>query len=113
MTDDKFKQISKYALILSISYLLEFALNQYLKQSNIDFGTRTNEILVSTAPFILTLLLNIITAIIVYQDIVNKNLRTKYVILATVLYRPIGVVVFLLYSIYSNGTVDRGLTNQE
>lgn len=101
MTDSKFKLISKYALILSISYLFEFAFNRYIRQLNLDPETRTNEILISTVPYMLTFLLNIITAIIVYRDIVNKNIRTEYAILATVLYRPLGVVVFLLYSIIS------------
>ncbi len=113
MTDDKFKQISKYALILSITYLFEFVFNRYVKQFNLDPEKRINETLISTAPYILTFLLNIITAIIVYRDIVTKSIRTKYVILATVLYRPIGVVVFLLYSIIPNGTADGELKNEE
>jgi hypothetical protein len=103
MRDDKFKQVSKYALILSITYLFEFVFNRYVRHFNLDPERRINEILLSNAPYLLTLLLNIITAIIVYRDIVTKGIRTKYVIVATVLYRPIGVVVFLLYSIIPTG----------
>lgn len=102
MTDRNLKLISKYALLLSISYILEFAFNRYIRSFNPDFVTKTEPILVSTAPYILTLLFNIITSIIVYKDKVIHGIRTKYVILATVLYRPIGVVAFLLYSIYDN-----------
>jgi Na+/phosphate symporter len=113
MTDRNFKLISKYALLLSISYLLEFAFNRYVRSFNTDLVTRTNQILVSTAPYMLTLLLNIITSIIVYRDKVTQNIKTKYVILATVLYRPIGVVAFLLYSIYDKGTEDERQINRE
>jgi Na+/phosphate symporter len=113
MIDRNFKLISKYALLLSISYLLEFAFNRYVINFNVDQVTSTNQILVSTAPYMLILLLNIITSIIVYRDKVTQNVKTKYVILATVLYRPIGVVAFLLYSIYSKGTEDERQVNRE
>lgn len=102
MTDRNLKLISKYALLLSISYILEFVFNRYIRSFNADFVTKTEPILVSAAPYILTLLFNLITSIIVYKDKVIYGIRTKYVILATVLYRPIGVVAFLLYSIYDN-----------
>lgn len=113
MTDRNFRLISKYALLLSISYLLEFAFNRYMRSFNTDLGTRTSQLLVSTAPYMLTLLLNIITSLIVHRDKVAKNIMTKYVILATVLYRPIGVVAFLLYSIYDKGTEDDRQLNRE
>jgi hypothetical protein len=113
MTDGKFKLISKYALLLSISYIVEFALSRYyLGSVNTDLLSRTNQFLILAAPTILTLLFNIIVAAIVHRDKETQNLKTKYVILATVLYRPIGVVAFLLYSIYNNWTEDEGQTNK-
>ena len=112
MTHRNLKLISKYALLLSISYLLEFAFNKYVRSFNIDLVTRTNQILVSIAPYMLTLLFNIIGSIIVYRDKVTQDIKTRYVVLATVLYRPIGVVAFLLYSIYDKGTEDEGQTNE-
>jgi len=114
MTDRNFKLIGKYALLLSISYLLELAFNRYMRSFNTDLVARTNQILVSAAPHILTLLLlNLITSIIVYRDKLSQNIKTKYVILATVLYRPIGVVAFLLYSIYENGSEDERQMKRE
>lgn len=104
MTDRNFKLISKYALLLSISYLLEVTFNKYVRSFDIDLVTRTRQTLFSTAPYLLTFLFNIITSLIVYRDKTAQNIKTKYVILATVLYRPIGVVAFLLYSIYDTGT---------
>ncbi|HCM76224.1 MAG TPA: hypothetical protein DIS90_07570 [Cytophagales bacterium] len=110
MTDTNFKLISKYALLLSISYILEFAFNRYVRSFNAELVTETNQILISTATYILTFFLNIVTSIIVYRDIVTQNIKTRYVVLATVLYRPIGVVAFLLYSIYDKGNADEGQT---
>ena len=104
MTDSNFKLISKYALLLSICYLLEFAFNRYLRSSHADLVPRIDPFLVSATPYFLTLLLNVITVIIVYRDKVTNHTRTKYVILATVLYRPVGVVAFLLYSIYDKAS---------
>jgi hypothetical protein len=104
MADKNFKLISKYALLLAVSYLLEFALDQYLMRVDSDDLTGTETILISAAKPVLTLLLNIVFAAIVYRDKVAQNIKTRYVILATVLYRPIGVVAFLLFSIYGKGT---------
>ena len=112
MTDRNFRLISKYALLLAISYLLEYAFNRYVKNFNTDLVTRTNQILVSTSPYIFALLLNIVTSIIVYRDKLTLNIKTKYVIIATTLYRPIGVVAFLLFSIYDKGTGEGQLNNE-
>lgn len=113
MTDQNFKLISKYALLLSISYLLEIALNRYVKGINTELVTRANQMLISSTPYFFTLLLNVVTAIIVYRDKVAQNIKTKYVIIATTLYRPIGVVAFLLYSIYDKGTFNQRHVSEE
>ncbi len=44
-------------------------------------------------------LLNAITAVFVFSDSKKENLECKYSILLTVFYRPIGIVLFLLYVI--------------
>lgn len=103
MTDRNFKLISKYALLLTVLYIIEFAFNRYVRSFSAELASKTDQVLVSTTPYILALLLNIVASIIVYQDKVAQNIKTKYVILATVLYRPIGIVAFLLYSIYDKG----------
>ena len=97
MIDKNFKLISKYALLLSAFYILEFALNWYVNTFDVELVTRPNQILLS---YMLTFVLNIVTALIVYRDKIKRNTKTRYVILATTLYRPIGVVAFILYSIY-------------
>ena len=102
MTERNFKLISKYALLLSVSYVMEYAFNRYVRSFNTDLVTRTNQMLISITPFILILILNLITSLVVYRDKVTNNIKTKYVILATMLYRPIGVVAFILFSIYDS-----------
>ncbi|CAN5401695.1 hypothetical protein BH10BAC4_BH10BAC4_08740 [soil metagenome] len=68
MTDGNFKLISKYALLLSISYLLEYTVNRYVKTLDTDTITMANRILILNSPVAFTLLLNIITSMIVYGD---------------------------------------------
>lgn len=53
-------------------------------------------------PSLLWFALNIITVFIIQQDKNRLNIETRYVYIATILYRPIGVVTFLLYSIKSS-----------
>jgi hypothetical protein len=113
LTERNFTLISRCALLLSISYLLEFAFNGYVRSLDMGLLTRANQNLVSIAPYLMTLLLNILTAIIVYKDKVSQKIWTKYVILAAILYRPIGVVAFLLYSIYDNRTGHESDLNQK
>ena len=109
MTDRNFRLISKYALLLSISYLIELALTRYINQLDLELVAMENRSLISTAPVVFTFILNIITSLIVFRDKVAKRIETKYVIVATILYRPIGVVAFLLYSIYGNESADTNI----
>lgn len=104
MAERNFKLISKYALLLSILYLIEFVGWKYFSSINSEVLSRAEQGLVSTAPYTLTLLLNIIAAIFAYRDKVAQSIKTRYVILATVLYRPLGVVAFLLFALYSTAT---------
>lgn len=108
MTSRNLKLISKYALLLSLLYIIEYVTFQYLRDIKGDDLMPDEVILVSIAPTIVVLILNIITSIVVFRDKVKHKIETRYVILATVIYRPVGVIAFLLYSIYediSDGTV--------
>jgi hypothetical protein len=100
MTDRNARLIAKYALILSISYLIELALRRYINQMDLELVTMEQRGLISAVPVIFTFVLNIITSFLVFKDKVTNKIRTKYVIAATILYRPVGVVAFLIYSIY-------------
>jgi hypothetical protein len=113
MTDRNLRLTGKYALLLSISYLLELALRRYISQIDFELVTMEQRGLISTAPVIFTFALNIITSFIVFRDRVINRIETKYVIVATILYRPVGVVAFLIYSIYNTDTRDAARTDIE
>ena len=113
MTDRNFRLIAKYALILSISYLIEIALRKYINQLDLELVTMEQRGLISAAPVIFTFVLNIITSFLVFRDKVSKKIETKYVIAATILYRPVGVVAFLIYSIYGADAREHNQTSSE
>lgn len=104
MIDDDFKLISKYALLLSASYLIEVAINKYVGSFDTKQMSYNESILIAEVPLLLTILFNIIISVIVYRDKMKLKIETPYVILATVIYRPVGVVAFLLYSIFNHRT---------
>lgn len=102
MTEKYAKLISKYALILAGFYAAEFAFRKYVGSIAFSDSPATNALLATYIPFILTLLLNLITVLIINQDRKNLNISTKYVFIATIIYRPIGVFSFLLFSAYND-----------
>lgn len=103
--------IGKYAVLLSISYLIEFAFARYIKQIDFEHVSMSDRGLIYATPLVLSFALNIITTFFVYRDKVTKKIETKYVIAATLLYRPVGVVAFLLYAIYGKYIGDITQTN--
>lgn len=98
MTKDYSRLIGKYALLLGAFALLEYVVRQYLRGKNLEFGDF--QVLRATIPTGLTLLLNIITALLVSADRNRIGVKTNYVTLVTILYRPIGVCAFLLFVIF-------------
>jgi hypothetical protein len=94
-----FRLIGKYALLLSIIYAFET-----IMWSVINMQPYFDELL-STAyvyyyvSYTVSIFFNIIIAVIINRDITGLKLKTSYVMLATLLFRPIGVCAFLLYAI--------------
>jgi hypothetical protein len=113
MTNRNLKLISKHAVLLSISYVIELVLRRYVNQMDLEFVTMEERGLISAAPLIFTFILNIISAVIVFRDKVTNKIQTKYVIVSTILYRPVGVVAFLLFSIYERDIEGAPQTNIE
>lgn len=97
MKDQYFELIAKYALLLTAFFILSFVFARTIiaipLTDNVadTFQNRT------TLPHIFNLLLNLITVFVIGRDIKKLNLKTKYVLLSTVVYRPLGVVAFLLF----------------
>lgn len=100
MDDRYFRFIGKYALLLSLMYGIEFVFWRYMDQRELTTDTLTDRLLTMTIPVALALVLNIVLTIIVTRDIRVLNLNTRYVTLATLIYRPVGVCAFLLYLLF-------------
>lgn len=99
MNNMAIKTIGKYALLLCIFYGLEFIIGYFLKNAiNENRNIETNSYLMG-ANMILIYLLNIITAIIVNIDKNKMQIRGKFSVLLTIIYRPLGIVLFLIYLI--------------
>jgi adenylate kinase family enzyme len=97
MKDKLFGLITKYSLLLSAFYILSFAFSRTIIQFEFSDETLSNAGLRQTAPLAFTILLNLITAYIVGRDIKKHSVKTKYVTLATIVYRPLGVFAFLFF----------------
>lgn len=98
MINSQFRQLLiKYTLLLSIFYFLSFLLKKVMIELESDDAAGDYIFSRSMGAFFLEVLINVLTAYIIGLDIKKFQIRTKYVILATLLYRPIGVVSFLLF----------------
>jgi putative Mn2+ efflux pump MntP len=99
MNNTTIKTIAKYALLLCIFYGLEFIIEYFLKK---EFGknqTMEKNTLLMGLNLALVYLFNITTAIIVNIDKKKMQIESKFSVLLTVIYRPLGVVLFLIYLI--------------
>jgi|GEM_PF-4981883 len=100
---DKHKIITKYALLLIIFYTIQFGVDHLIQLLPAYDEYDKFETIKKYLIFIgLTLVLNLITALIVSRDIKKYKLKIKYLILCTILFRILGVSLFLI-----------GIMNQE
>lgn len=97
MKDQHFKLITKYALLLSVFYIISYAFSRLTIELELTSDRMDNAIYRQTGPLVFSLILNLITAYIVGQDIKKYKVKTKYVTFATIVYRPLGVFSFLLF----------------
>ncbi len=103
------KMIGKYALLLALFFAFERAFDfllDELRPTIFGDGIYTSSTMYLLIPTALWFVLNIITAFIIQQDKARLNIETKYVYIATILYRPIGVVAFLLYAIKTSNEIE-------
>ncbi len=97
MKDSLSKMTGKYALILSVLYILSYSFNCIINELDHNDESLSNAIVWSSTPWIFDFSLNILTAVLLRIDIKKFGVYTKYVTLATILYRPVGVFAFLLF----------------
>lgn len=94
-----YKYIVKYSLILAACYLVTYIANlslQYMEIPDVDSSMQS---LIFSIPNFLAMFFNLVIALIVNRDIRKLNLQAKYVVVATLFFRPVGVCAFLLYLI--------------
>ena len=99
MNNITLKTIAKYALLLSIFYGTKILLQQLIRHYTGSISDDKLKGILMTMPFAIMFLLNIITAFEIYKDIKKLKVNAKYSILLTIFFRPIGVLLFLLYVI--------------
>ncbi|WP_321308694.1 hypothetical protein [Marinifilum fragile] len=99
MENRAIKLIGKYALLLCILSGIQILTNHLVSQLIKDSMGTEFETYLLVASNLFPFLLNAITAVFVFSDSKKENLECKYSILLTVFYRPIGIVLFLLYVI--------------
>ena len=101
------KIIAKYALILIVLYLIQyifyFSFPYYLEKQAIDITN--NKWLSSKIYFGVGILFNLITAIIVDSDIRRLQFKTRYITVMTLVWRPLGICLFLI-SLINNSRDD-------
>jgi hypothetical protein len=103
MVHRSFRLIGKYALLLSLLYGLETLFWKFLYTGILAFlDSFSTTVLSSALPVALSFVFNVIIMLVINRDIRKLGIRTRYVIVSTLLFRQIGVCAFLLYAIYDD-----------
>jgi hypothetical protein len=98
-----FGLITKYALLLSALHFLIIAFNRIIFELEFsDEAMQTRLVRQGAAPLAFNFILNLITAYVVRLDIKKHQVKTSYVMLTTIVYRPLGVFTFLLFLFLQN-----------
>ena len=109
MNNEVIKVIGKYALLLSVFYIIDIALGHYIAYLTKDMDNYELKSMWLGIPAVTRYVLNIITAVVIASDKKKLNIKEKYSVLLTIFYRPIGVVLFLIYLI--NKGLERSSTH--
>ena len=97
-----FTLISKYALILAGLYFLDNVYSIVLQEFRPGYDSLEFAPWWPIINFTFDVLLNIVTVLFLSQDIREHKVKTKYVIVTTILFRPVGVFIFLLFLFYQD-----------
>src|SRR5687768_1266671 len=92
--------IGKYALILAAFSIVTTVPQYLLPNMELSDEPVRNMLIQTYIPLALGVFLNLVTAFLVKQDIRKPNVKTKYIMVTTILYRPVGVIAFLLFRIF-------------
>ncbi|HEY5918408.1 MAG TPA: hypothetical protein VIU13_13425 [Chryseolinea sp.] len=102
MKDRIFSLTCKYALILAGLYFLSDVYSIVLTEFKPGYDSLELAPWWPIINFAFSLLLNVVTVLFLSYDIRRHDVKTKYVIVTTILFRPVGVFVFLLFLFYQD-----------
>jgi hypothetical protein len=102
MNKELIKLFGKYALWLSVSYIVEVAIGRFTDNLDLDLD-RVGQAFFQLSVMGLIILPNVIIAFVIKKDKDKFQIPTQYVYLSTILYPPVGVCAFLLYAFYNEG----------
>ncbi len=98
------KAIYKYAILLSITYLINliwiYYFHNYLAQLMIESQGKMYEY-ISYIPRIISFLFNITFAILVYKDFKLNEIKSPLIVIITLLFGFIGIALFFIQVIYN------------
>jgi hypothetical protein len=106
MTETVSKLIGKYAWTLAVMHLISFAFGRLMIEvrDNFDFEILT---ILTSLPLAFGVLLNLVAAFMVRRDVKKYGVGTRYVMLATIVYRPLGIFAFLMFFLLSERKAHR------
>jgi len=89
------KLVAKYAIILSVLMAVELFARMYY--DTIADQTDSSSLIRFIIPYGLYLVFNLFVALIMNSDIKKMSIKADYAIVLTIIARPIGICVFLIY----------------
>lgn len=98
------KAIYKYAIILSITYLINltwvYYFNNYFTQLVFENHYSLNEY-ISFIPSLIDFIFNVIFAILVYKDFKINDIKNPLIVVITLFFGFIGIALFFIQVIYT------------
>jgi hypothetical protein len=99
------KAINKYGILLSISYLTNliwvYFAHEYFSQFVIENQNELFEY-ISYVPRIIRFFINVICAILVFQDFKKNGIKSPLIVLITLLFGFIGIALFFIQIILND-----------
>jgi hypothetical protein len=96
--------IAKYALLLSFFYILEIVFQTVIGRISNTIEWYRYIIYLTLSVYMFSFLLNLVTAIIMQRDAKKWDVNARYIFIATLLFRSVGVVVLLLFLVLKRET---------
>ena len=98
------KAIYKYAILLSITYIINliwiYYFHNYLARLMMESQNSMYEYL-SMIPRIMDIIFNIVFAILVYRDFKINEIKSPLIVIITLLFGFIGIALFFIQLIYN------------